>query len=128
MSKVYIAVTDTESATHGCVVDLEAIPESQSKKASNPWEQGAQIGEWLKSDLPRATSIIDAIAKKTLSKESQSFIERVARLGVSLKKTGSPSHPMDALITFMAPKDQFDFLFTSPASASRAYEQAMSGA
>ena len=127
MSKVYIAVKDAESATHGCVVDLEAIPETQSKKASNPWEQGAQIGEWLKSDLRRATLIIDAIAKKSVSKDSKIFIERVARLGVSLKKTGSPDHPMDALITFMAPNDQLDFLFTSPASASRAYEQVMSG-
>lgn len=128
MSKVYIAVKDTKSATHGCVVDLEAIAAAPSKKAANPWVQGAQIGEWLKADLSRATAIIDAISKKCFSKDSQSFIDTVARLGDSLQKTGSPSHPVDALITFMAPNDQLDFLFTSPATAFRAYEQVMNGA
>lgn len=128
MSKVYIAVKDADSGTHGCVVDLEPVQIGQSKKTANPWELGAQIAEWIRADLERATSIIDAIAQKCLNNESKKFIERVSRLGLSLQKAGSAEHPLDALITFKAPNGELDFLFTTPISAFRAYEQVMNGA
>jgi len=127
MSKVYIAVTDTEQATHGCVVDFEALPKNSIKKTANPWEQGTLIGEWLKADIRRATLVIDDISRKCFEKDSQGFIDRVVRLGISLQKAASPNRPMDALITFVAQNDQLDFLFTSPASAYLAYTQVMNG-
>lgn len=128
MCKVYIAVTDTNEKAFGCVLDIEQLPKRPERKEGNIWEQGSAVGEWLKADVNRAKSSIQDITMNRITQETELLIDRLRKLGACLQRTAKGNHPLDALITFLAPDDHLDFLFTNPSSAEQAYNHVIGDA